>query len=210
VAGSLLETGSRKSSRTSLPGHLLGFSERSQGPDLCCIALSGSPYSRAGASAHPSAYESTVSLSGGCSGSRARPRPILGFGSEGAAELLSGPDHAADTAQSILLMVVVTGGYVLRHHKCWSLGTRTPDLFHAIDSRPVWWTGLEAGNWSPASAVDRDYASGSVSSLAIRVVVSRSTPWRHNGVQPGFAYLAGRPRLNRHRRPPWPEASTGT
>ena len=22
-----------------------------------------------------------------------------------------------------------------------------PDLFHAIDSRPVWWTGPEAGDW---------------------------------------------------------------
>ena len=46
-----------------------------------------------------------------------------------------------------------------------------PDLFHAIDSRPVRWTGPEAGDWSPESAVDRDCASGLVSSLVISVVV---------------------------------------
>jgi hypothetical protein len=34
-----------------------------------------------------------------------------------------------------------------------------PDLFHAIDSRPVWWTSPEADDWPPASAVDRDCAS---------------------------------------------------
>jgi hypothetical protein len=44
-------------------------------------------------------------------------------------------------------------------------------LFHAIDSRPVWWSGPEAGEWSPASSVDRDCASGLVSSLVISVVV---------------------------------------
>ena len=49
--------------------------------------------------------------------------------------------------------------------------TRTPDLFHAIDSRPVWWTGPEAGDWSPESSVDRDCASRLVSSLVISVVV---------------------------------------
>src|SRR5688572_1043694 len=43
--------------------------------------------------------------------------------------------------------------------------------FHAIDSRPVSWTGPEAGDWSLASAVDRDCASGLVSSLVISVVV---------------------------------------
>ena len=46
------------------------------------------------------------------------------------------------------------------------------DSFHAIDSRPVSWTGPEAGDWSPASAVDRDCASRLVSSLVISVVVS--------------------------------------
>ena len=54
---------------------------------------------------------------------------------------------------------------------CGAYGTRTPDLFHAIDRRPVWWTGPEAGDWSPASAVDGDRASGLVSSLVISVVV---------------------------------------
>ena len=44
-------------------------------------------------------------------------------------------------------------------------------LFHAIDSRPVWWTGPEAGDWSPGAAVDHDCASGLVSSLVISVVV---------------------------------------
>jgi hypothetical protein len=56
-----------------------------------------------------------------------------------------------------------------------ALGTRTPDLFYAIDSRPVWWAGAEAGDRSPGSIVDRDCASGLVSSLVISVVVSRST-----------------------------------
>jgi hypothetical protein len=37
--------------------------------------------------------------------------------------------------------------------------------------------GPQAGNWSPASAVDRDCASGLVSSLVSSVVVSRSTRW---------------------------------
>jgi hypothetical protein len=48
-------------------------------------------------------------------------------------------------------------------------------LFHAIDSRPGWWTGPEAGTWPPASAVDRDWARGLVSSLVISVVAGRST-----------------------------------
>jgi hypothetical protein len=43
-------------------------------------------------------------------------------------------------------------------------------LFHAIDSRPVWWTSPEAGEWSPASSVDRDCARGLVSRLVISVV----------------------------------------
>jgi hypothetical protein len=43
--------------------------------------------------------------------------------------------------------------------------------FHAIDSRPVWWSGLEAGEWSSASSDDRGCASGLVSSLVISVVV---------------------------------------
>jgi hypothetical protein len=50
-----------------------------------------------------------------------------------------------------------------------------PDFIHAIDSRRVWWTGPEAGDWSPASAANRDYASGLVSSLVISVVVRRPT-----------------------------------
>ena len=50
-----------------------------------------------------------------------------------------------------------------------------PDLFHAIDSRPMWWTGAEAGDRSQGSVVDCDCASGLVSSLVISVVVSRST-----------------------------------
>jgi hypothetical protein len=40
-----------------------------------------------------------------------------------------------------------------------------PDLLHAIDSRPVLWTGPEAGDWCSASAVDRACASGLVSSF---------------------------------------------
>jgi hypothetical protein len=59
-------------------------------------------------------------------------------------------------------------------------------LFHAIDSRPVWWTGPEAGDWSPTSAVERDCASGLVSSLVISLVVRRSTGWGHTGGQSGF------------------------
>ena len=53
------------------------------------------------------------------------------------------------------------------------IGPRFGDLtsFHAIDSRPVWWSGPEAGEWSPASSVDRDCASGLVSSLVISLVV---------------------------------------
>jgi hypothetical protein len=68
--------------------------------------------------------------------------------------------------------------------------------FHAIDSRPVWWTGPEAGDWSPASAVDRDCASGLVSTLVISVVVRRSTGWGNAGGQSGFDYLVTTPWLN--------------
>jgi hypothetical protein len=50
-------------------------------------------------------------------------------------------------------------------------GFETPDLFHAIDSRPVWWTSPEPGDWSRASALDRDFARGLVNSLVISVVV---------------------------------------
>jgi hypothetical protein len=49
--------------------------------------------------------------------------------------------------------------------------------------------GPEAGDWSSASAVDRDCASGLVISLVISVVVSRSTHWGHTGGQSGFDYL---------------------
>jgi hypothetical protein len=51
------------------------------------------------------------------------------------------------------------------------LGTRTPGLFDAIDSRPVLWSGPEARDWSGACFVDRDCASGLVSSLVSSVVV---------------------------------------
>jgi hypothetical protein len=43
--------------------------------------------------------------------------------------------------------------------------------FHAIVSRPVRWTGPEAGDWSPTSAADRDCGSELVSSLVISVTV---------------------------------------
>jgi hypothetical protein len=70
----------------------------------------------------------------------------------------------------------------------------TPDLFHPIESPQVGWTDPEAGEGSPASDVDRDYASGLVSSLVISIV-RRST----GGVtlevsQPSMIWL--RPRLN--------------
>jgi hypothetical protein len=55
-------------------------------------------------------------------------------------------------------------------------------LFHAIDSRPVWWIRTEAGEWSPASSVDRDCASGLVSSLVISVVVKLTFSLRRHGV----------------------------
>jgi hypothetical protein len=77
--------------------------------------------------------------------------------------VLSGPDHAADTAQSIPLTVKKCRGHpwiCLATSQRWSLGDSNPDLFHAIDSRPVRWSGLEAGDWSPESAVDRGCASG--------------------------------------------------
>jgi hypothetical protein len=59
-----------------------------------------------------------------------------------------------------------------------NLGDSNPDLFHAIDSRPVWWTGPEAGDWSPASSVDRDCTSRLVSSLVISVVVKLTFSFR--------------------------------
>ncbi len=68
-------------------------------------------------------------------------------------------------------------------------GDESTDRFHAIDSRPVWWTRTEAGDWSSVSAVDRDCASGLVSSLVISVVVSRSTGWGHTRGQSGFDNL---------------------
>ena len=66
-----------------------------------------------------------------------------------------------------------------RPHDVWAwlsacsveLRDSNPDRFHAIDSRPVWWTASEARGWSPASSVDRDCASRLVSSLVISVVV---------------------------------------
>ena len=55
-------------------------------------------------------------------------------------------------------------------------------FFHAIDRRPVWWTGAEPGDRSPGSVVDCDCASGLVSSLVISVVVRRpdrlASHWR--------------------------------
>jgi hypothetical protein len=91
----------------------------------------------------------------------------------------------------------------------WSLGDSNPDLFYAIDSRPVWWTGAEAGDRSPGSVVECDCASGLVSSLVISVVVRRPTGWRHTGGHSGFDDLVTRPRLNAAAVvPAWPEAST--
>jgi hypothetical protein len=56
------------------------------------------------------------------------------------------------------------------------------DRFHAIDSRPVWWTGAEPGDWSSARSVDRDCASGLVSSLVISVVVKLTFSLRRHRV----------------------------
>ena len=99
--------------------------------------------------------------------------------------MLSGPGHAADTAQSIPLTVKKCRGHpwiCLATSQRWSLGDSNPELFHAIDSRPVRWSGLEAGDWSPASAVDRDCASGLVSSLVSSVVVKLTFSSRRHGV----------------------------
>jgi hypothetical protein len=52
-----------------------------------------------------------------------------------------------------------------------------PDPFHGIDSRPVWWTGAEAGNRASGSVVDCDRASGLVSSLVISTLVTDSAAW---------------------------------
>jgi hypothetical protein len=46
----------------------------------------------------------------------------------------------------------------------------------------MWWSGPEAGEWSPASSVDRDCASGLVSSLVISVVVKLTFSLRRHGV----------------------------
>src|SRR4030095_9332846 len=62
-----------------------------------------------------------------------------------------------------------------------------PDLLHAIDSRPAWWIGAEPAIWSPASAADRGFAEGLVSSLVISLAVSRSTRWSHAGGQSGLS-----------------------
>jgi hypothetical protein len=56
------------------------------------------------------------------------------------------------------------------------------DTFHAIDNRPVWWSGAENGDWSPESSVDHDCASGLVSSLVISVVVNLSVSSGRHGV----------------------------
>jgi hypothetical protein len=69
----------------------------------------------------------------------------------------------------------------------------------------------EAGDWSPASAVDRDYASGLVSSLVISVVVRRSTGWGHTGGQFRLRLSGYKARLNAAAvAHAWPEASTGS
>jgi hypothetical protein len=52
-----------------------------------------------------------------------------------------------------------------------------PDLFHAIDNQPVLWTGSDACDGPPASAADRDYASGLVSGLVISGRVTDSAAW---------------------------------
>ena len=67
-----------------------------------------------------------------------------------------------------------------------SIRQRCSDSFHAIDSRPVWWTCPEPGDWSLASAGDLDFARGLISSLVISVVVSRSTRWGHTGGRSGL------------------------
>jgi hypothetical protein len=47
----------------------------------------------------------------------------------------------------------------------------------------VWWTGPEAGDWSPASSVDRDCASGLVSSLVSSVVSKLTLSLRRLSVE---------------------------
>jgi hypothetical protein len=90
------------------------------------------------------------------------------------------------------------------------LATPTPDLFDAIDSRPAWWTGPEAGAWLPASAADRDWARGLVGSLVISRRVRRSTGWGHTGGQSGVDYLVTRPKLNAAAAVhAWPEGVPG-
>jgi hypothetical protein len=54
--------------------------------------------------------------------------------------------------------------------------------FDAIDSRPVRWSGLEAGDWSPESAVDPDCASGLVSSFGKQRRGQVDLPLRRHGV----------------------------
>jgi hypothetical protein len=54
--------------------------------------------------------------------------------------------------------------------------------------------GRETGDWSPESGVDRDCASGLVSSLVISVIGS------------GFDYLAKAQAERSYRRHAWPEA----
>jgi hypothetical protein len=68
----------------------------------------------------------------------------------------------------------------------------------------VGWTGPEAGEGSTASDVDRDYASGLVSSLVISIV-RRTT----GGGQSAFHDLVKAQAERRRRRHAWPEASAG-
>ena len=46
----------------------------------------------------------------------------------------------------------------------------------------MWWSGPEAGAWSPASSADRDCASGLVRSLVVSVVVKLTFSLRRHSV----------------------------
>jgi hypothetical protein len=81
----------------------------------------------------------------------------------------------------------------------WSGPRRVRDGFHAIDSLPVWWTGLEAGDWSPASAVDGDGASGVVSSLVISVVVKITFSLRRMRLRQDLSFTRPTPLHGLHR-----------
>jgi hypothetical protein len=100
--------------------------------------------------------------------------------------MIAGASPATHSAVVAALSVSTTAALACVHTACRAglskaamveLATRTPEPFHAIDSRPVWWTGSEACDGRPASASDRDYASGLVSSLIITALVTDSAAW---------------------------------